>query len=222
MAFSRNPLHASRSLPADSDVKEQRYGKSPIVMGMPLHEIIERGPLDEPVPDVDRAIRLAYAKDSTFVKVKNESGYTPLHMAVKCENVSAVRSLLALPVESGIREELDLHDHPRGFSPEESCRSVMSVTRRSMEAITGTWPGWTFTEGAPHILYLLKRARGELAGLSEDAFIHTLRWGCTCGQCADGWLSPRMRYRLMGAFLRHVSLLAEMANRRYRDRPASC
>lgn len=21
--------------------------------------------------------------------------------------------------------------------------------------------------------------------------------GCTCGECTDGWLSPRMRYRLM-------------------------
>ncbi|PIL27415.1 hypothetical protein GSI_10563 [Ganoderma sinense ZZ0214-1] len=197
MGYSKNPLHASRSLPAHNDVEEQRYGSSPIVLGMPLHEIIKRGPLDEPVPDVDRAIRLAYTKDPALTKVKDESGLTPLHMAVKCENVSAVRSLLALPTECGIRAELDLHDHPQGLSPEEACKSAMSTTRRMMESITGTWSGWTFTNGAPHILYLIKRARGELAGIREDAFIHTIRWGCTCGQCADGWLSPRMRYRLM-------------------------
>ena len=200
MGYSKNPLHASRSLPVDNDVEEQRYGSSPIVLGMPLHDIIKRGPLDQPVPDVDRAIRLVYAQDPELVKVKNESGFTPLQMAVRCENVSAVRSLLALPTESGTRAELDLHDHPQGHSPEEACRSVMSTTRRMMESVTGTWPGWTFANGAPHILYLLKHARGELTGISEGAFVHTVRWGCTCGQCADGWLSPRMRYRLMGAF----------------------
>ena len=202
MAYSKNPLHASRSLPAADDVEEQRFGtgNGPLVLGMPLHEIIKLGPLDQPVPDVDRAIRFAYTKDTTSVKMKSDTGLTPLHMAVKCENVSAVRSLLALPAESGVRAELDSHDHPRGLSPEEACKEVMLTTRKMMESITGAWPGLTWAEGAPHILYLLKRARGELAGISEDAFVHRLRWGCTCGQCADGWLSPRMRYRLKGAF----------------------
>ncbi|KAM5534768.1 hypothetical protein V8D89_011632, partial [Ganoderma adspersum] len=197
MAYSKNPLHASRSLLATNDVEEQRYDDSPIVLGMPLHEIIRRGGLDEPVPDVDRAIRLAYTKDPTSVKVKTESGLTLLHMAVNCENVSAVRSLLALPAASGIRAELDQHDHPHGLNPEQACQAGMLTARRTMENMTGNWPGWTFADGAPHILYLLKRAHVELDGTSEDAFVHTLRWGCTCGQCADGWLSPRMRYTLM-------------------------
>ncbi|KAI1798319.1 hypothetical protein LXA43DRAFT_1107377 [Ganoderma leucocontextum] len=197
MAYSKNPLHASRSLPAANDVEEQRDRNGPIVLGMPLHEIIRGGPLDESVPDVDRAIRLAYTKDPTSVKAKNESGLSPLRMAVNCENVSAVRSLLALPATSGIRAELDLHERPHGLNPEEACQTGMLTARRAMESITGNWPGWTFADGALHILYLLKHARGQLAGVSEDAFVHTLRWGCTCGQCADGWLSPRMRYRLM-------------------------
>lgn len=36
--------------------------------------------------------------------------------------------------------------------------------------------------------------------------LEMMKWGCTCGQCHGGWLSPRMKYRLESAFYISVSL----------------
>ena len=58
-----------------------------------------------------------------------------------------------------------------------------------------------FDDKPTRVVYLLKRAAGEDVGCSEDEFVRARRYGCSCGQCIEGWLSPRMRYRLTGMCL---------------------
>ncbi|KAG6864944.1 hypothetical protein C0991_006173 [Blastosporella zonata] len=45
--------------------------------------------------------------------------------------------------------------------------------------------------------YLVKRAMGEtMMSDTLEGYISKRKWGCTCGVCAGGWLSKRMRFRL--------------------------
>jgi len=48
----------------------------------------------------------------------------------------------------------------------------------------------------------MQKALGGLpAAETEGEYIKKRRFGCTCGMCTDGWLSPRMRFRLAGNVL---------------------
>ncbi|KAG6888581.1 hypothetical protein C0995_007263 [Termitomyces sp. Mi166 len=40
--------------------------------------------------------------------------------------------------------------------------------------------------------------RNRVEGMPDNLkdYIKQRKWGCTCGACAEGWMSPRMRYRI--------------------------
>ncbi|KAJ8462685.1 hypothetical protein ONZ51_g10748 [Trametes cubensis] len=148
----------------------------------PLHFMMEAKNLGIPVRDLPGAIRGAYSQNPAAVRQKDDRGFTPLHVAAYAGNAEAVRVLLALPETSGIAEDMRGRDNVAGRTPLELCEQKMRDIKDS---------------DALRVVYTLKRAMGEDIPLTEDQYVDQRRLGCTCGQCTDGWLSPRMRYRLL-------------------------
>ncbi|RPD65375.1 hypothetical protein L226DRAFT_480019 [Lentinus tigrinus ALCF2SS1-7] len=227
LACSVDPSHASRSLAVGEDVPEQKQafddqqppsaahsggldtlteqnlanflestGTAPFDdPSCPLQVLIAVKRFGMPTIDVVKRIQDAYGRNPSMVREKDEEGNTALHVAAASHNLAAVQALLALPLESGILEDLTLRDNKNGFTPLEACDREMRRSKEFAQTLLGTWSG--HPAHALRTQYVLKCASGENLGISEDDYVETRRWGCTCGACTDGWLSPRMRYRLL-------------------------
>lgn len=151
---------------------------------------------------IEPIIRRVYDADHESVRRADDNGLTPLHLAAGLPRLAAVRALLALPEESGVKEDLTRRDNADGVTPLEACEHQMRSTREFSESMLGAWAG--NSEDGLRVTLLLRRAAGENITETDDEYVRVRRWGCTCNTCAGGWLSPRMKYRLQGTF---VSLL---------------
>ena len=118
----------------------------------------------------------------------------PLHKAAYDADLTAVRAFLTLPLDASTRTQLLSRDNEKGLTPLELCEQRQRQLREWDEA-RRVWRG--YHPNALQVIYLLKHATGEDVGMSEDQFVTQNRYGCTCEQCTDGWLSPRMRYALL-------------------------
>ncbi|OSD07895.1 hypothetical protein PYCCODRAFT_362395 [Trametes coccinea BRFM310] len=160
----------------------------------PLHYMMEASVLGLNVRDIGGAIQAAYKQDPSLAREKDDRGFTPLHAAAYTGNLPATRTLLGLPADSGVTEDLYGRDNVAGRTPLELCEQAMQDTKEMAQTLLGSWPG--YSAHAVAVVFLLKRAMGEHIPLTEDEYVASRRLGCTCGQCTDGWLSPKMRYRL--------------------------
>ncbi|KAI0701641.1 hypothetical protein C8Q76DRAFT_825149 [Earliella scabrosa] len=222
MAFTADDTHPSRSLSIEDDAQQQETRVEPGSVGgqdagstmpgmiagylanvnvnpledpaCPLHILIAAGTIVSPIPEMAQKIRDAYSQDPSSVRKKDEHGFTPLHLAAHFGNLEALQTLLALPPSAGISEDLTVRDGTEGLTPLETCEREMRNKKEFAETVLGSWTG--YPTPSLRVLYLLKRATGEVLQMSEDEFVESRWWGCTCGKCANGWLSPRMRYRL--------------------------
>jgi hypothetical protein len=135
------------------------------------------------------------------VRLRDPNGFTPVHGAAACENPHALRELLALD-PSGMAEDLKSTKNKDGMTPLEALKSSMLSTKEFMETLLHKWDG--YDDKGLRCEYLVQKALGCLPALAaaetEEVYIKKRKFGCTCGMCADGWLSPRMRVRLIGNF----------------------
>ena len=108
-------------------------------------------------------------------------------------SLPAVRKLLEL----GVREDLDNFNNAEGVTAVEKLEETMRTSREFAEALLPTWEG--HATDALKAEFLVKRLMGlPTMADNETTYAEKRKWGCTCGTCAGGWLSPRMRFRLMG------------------------
>ena len=221
MAFATDPSHPSRSLAAEDDAKDiQDDFPEPAEPSSNAHAPSGNGPSEGPTgsllnPEnhlhsimatsgilgfdasvIEDIVRDTYLNSPDKIRRRDDMGFTPIHIAASFTNLPAVRALLSLPPECGISEDLTSRDNVELSTPLEVCEQRLRDTREFTETLVGSLPGGSDDSGL-RVLYLLKRAAGEDVGDSEDDFVHARRYGCTCGQCTEGWLSPRMRYRLI-------------------------
>ena len=119
----------------------------------------------------------------------------PVHVAAASENVHALRALLEID-PNGMAEDLKDAKNKEGLTPLEILESSMRSTKEFMETVLGVWNGYS-DEGL-RCEYLLKMANSSPVTVTEAEYIKKGKFGCTCGMCTDGWLSPRMRFRLLG------------------------
>ena len=158
-------------------------------LGAPLHVMIA----SVKTPFVGNVIRSEYASNPSNIRKKTADGFTPIHMAAAVQNVHALRTLLEL----GVGDDLQDSANKLGTTPLEALDSAMRSNRQFMDTMLGVWNGYSVEDLTCQ--YLLKWAMGmPLVPPSEAEYVHQRKYGCTCGQCTDGWLSPRMRFRLAG------------------------
>lgn len=140
------------------------------------------------------------------------SGYTPLHIAAKSLKLPAVLALLSIKVSSPSEREpspillfdhLQRRDNAVGSTPLELCEEKLLNDCEWFESFfqdddAAKWPG--YNEDGLRVAYALRRVMGgDVGGMqNEDEYVMLKRWGCTCGSCAGGWLSERMRFQFRG------------------------
>ncbi|KAH9849665.1 hypothetical protein C2E23DRAFT_356847 [Lenzites betulinus] len=154
------------------------------------------GPLDF---DIGGAMREAYDLAPEGVRQRDHRGFSRLHTAALGANLPAVQALFALPAESGVGADARARNNVAGCTPLGLCEQKVQGTREFTETLLGTWNG--YDPDSLRVVLLLKRAAGEEIAQSEEEFIASRKWGCTCGDCTGGWLSMKMRYRLESAGL---------------------
>ncbi|OCH85697.1 hypothetical protein OBBRIDRAFT_288806 [Obba rivulosa] len=159
------------------------YGQ---VQRFPLHRAISNNHEES----IQRVITSAHKKDPASLAVEDELGLTPVHIAALRMNVNAMETLLELGVRDIIVQSGNAEKDRK------SPLSLCSLTICVMEAIAEPSAEFAgYCESGLHIEGMLKRAMGELT-MDPPFYARKYQWGCTCGMCLGGWLSPRMKFRL--------------------------
>ncbi|TFY56507.1 hypothetical protein EVG20_g8899 [Dentipellis fragilis] len=207
-AYSQDPLHRSRRLRIQDDIVSVYVHYLTCGLSVAKHERLDAGGLQHhllkahPIHAVlsnvanytddklDKTIRALCHFQPSRAHDQDDEGQTPIYYAVKVGSLQGVRTLLSL----GAAADLERRDHCEMATSLELCASEMMVKRECAEfqfQFLGNDEIYLRME------WLMKRAL-EVPGLpeSEEAYIARERWGCTCGQCKDGWYSERMRWAL--------------------------
>lgn len=219
LLYSLEPTHRSHSLSTQDDAESNLIHRQPTEelasTSDPIHALMilqdeqirhrRKYPLHHAACDpqvtpsqLDVLIEELFKSNPDSIRSRDENGYTPLHVAAHCASIPAIRALLALP-SPGPRNDLAKRDNVDGTNVLETCQRKMRTERETEEKHDGHWHG--YPEAFLRTEYMLKLAVGEdVGGLDEDAYTGTRKFGCTCNQCYNGKLSPRMRTRLVGKF----------------------
>ncbi|KAG7447836.1 uncharacterized protein BT62DRAFT_993416 [Guyanagaster necrorhizus] len=215
LGYSPNPNHPSRRLLPENDVEslEDRFlGRNPPLSPelqacgrdaideecrkkYPLHCAI----VDQNTPEIAKVIQSFYDKDPASIHVPERRGFLPVFAAARASNIHALNKL----IEIGVAEDLKNFDNIEGSTPLEDVLSLMKWSREKSELRTGMWAG--NSEMDMKVVNILKTAMN----LPTDSYVQ-FKFGCTCAQCSDGWLSPRMRFALRGTDKRLCLMIAEI------------
>lgn len=205
--YSPNPSHPSRRIPPEADATFPRSTPNASTQILTDEERVEQFPLHVAIASIkDEAVQTIIqktnAQDTTgsLIRKRDENGITPVYIAAGMANIYALRELIALGVGGGDDGvSLTSRDNSEGMTPLEKLEEGMRSNREFMETLLGSWNG--YSEGELLSELCLKRAMGmDVFGVGSDedeAYLVQRKWGCTCGKCVGGWLSPRMRFRLM-------------------------
>ena len=204
LAYSPDPSHASRKLAVAADPETPSIefeSTNPTATNLSPAEIRAKYPLHRAIginktPSIAPIILASHQADAGNVRMRDVYGLTPVHIAAGSDNAHALRTLLSLD-PLGIAEDLKDSKNQDGITPLEGLEISMRSTKESMETLVGVWRG--YSDDALICEYLLKKAMGlPLVAAGEEEYIKKRKFGCTCGMCTDGWLSPRMRFQLLG------------------------
>lgn len=196
-AYSPDNDHPSCRLTITEDIKEGT-GVGPAQTALTPEERIEAYPLHALICDrkdatIEQAIRDMYTASPDCIRIADDLGITPIFMAVDSGNLVAVQTLISL----GVSDDLLKRNPVNGSTPLEICRGSMESTRKALE-VFDLWDG--YAENKLMIEAALKRSMGLSINMTNEEYVQKNRYGCTCGECTQGWLSPRMRFRLIGKF----------------------
>ncbi|KAK8050971.1 hypothetical protein PG993_002356 [Apiospora rasikravindrae] len=222
-AFTDDEGHPSRSLdvseewdpPQDTGfytaISEPVQGVIDHVLRAPASTPEDLRQLDQVVPDS--------AEDGRWFAT-NEHGNTVLHMAAMKGNLDLIKYLIARC------PDLATARNREGDTPLEALQSSMELLRtrssymEMVEVVSDRFKGFDqstiacveFLSRGKEVFDLTQLSREEISRISSatdsqartihpeaDAICHALRlkYGCTCGQCMGGFLSPRMKHKLI-------------------------
>ncbi|KAK0206923.1 ankyrin repeat family protein [Desarmillaria ectypa] len=167
--------------------KTEFFGYSPL----PHHPSRLVQPEGNMTPGIADTIQSFFNNDPLSISRPDPDGLRPIFIAAASENIHAVRKLLDL----GVRHDLFDCENGDGLTPLEMLQGGMRSLWEFSETLLPCWNG--YPESGLRIEYLLKNAMNILVdGLSDDEYVYRKKYGCTCGHCGVGWLSPRMRFQL--------------------------
>ncbi|KAJ7510312.1 hypothetical protein B0H11DRAFT_1183595 [Mycena galericulata] len=189
-AFSQDPDHPSRKthIVDDFDPDERFMDCDELFVRRALQDAIH----DDTSEKIVQVIRDAHADDPKCIHQPDSRGFRPLFVAVKSNNLHAVRTLLAL----GISEE-DFNSRENGdhITPLEALHGGMRSNREFQEIFAHQlWRGHSDTDLLMEAA--LKRAMGHPMPATDAEWVVKKKWGCTCDKCFGGWLSPRVLRRI--------------------------
>ncbi|KAK0190556.1 ankyrin repeat family protein [Armillaria mellea] len=204
--YSPFPHHPSRLIRSENDagyVGDSFCAASPIEEELKIHgpsffrnQREQNFPLHYSIvgnttPAITDTIQSFFDKDPLSISRPDPDGLRPIFIATASQNIHAVRKLLEL----GVRHDLFNYENGDGLTPLEMLQGSMRSVREFSETLLSFWNG--YPESSLRIEYLLKNAMNiSVDGLSDDEYVSLNKYGCTCGRCSDGWLSPRMRFQL--------------------------
>ncbi|KAF7289319.1 Ankyrin repeat family protein [Mycena indigotica] len=191
-AYSPNNNHPSRRVAVKDDVQalSEIFSSVPdpakTRQEYPLHAAI----FDDKTGQIATLIQSCYDSDPSSVHTSDLTGFTPLHIAAGQANVIAIRKLLSWDMSSDLLNATNSD----GATPLELLQSTMSSSRNFSEMLLDNWRG--YSADALEAEFLLKQSMGMLVQSTVEQYTAKNKYGCTCGRCAGGWLSPRMRFQL--------------------------
>ncbi|KAJ6460373.1 hypothetical protein C8R47DRAFT_933520, partial [Mycena vitilis] len=183
-AYSQDPSHPSRTLDCTEDFDpDDKYSNKPPIVRLALQDAIFQDS-SEKIVDV---IKNMHAKDPSCIHLPDDAGFRPIFVAVKSNNLFAVRTLISLGLSD---DDLKSRDNGEHLTPLEACDDEMCSSREFAEIFKRE--GWS---GYPTIgLYMkaaIERAMKHPMPPTDDEYVAQKKWGCTCDKCYSGWLSPR-------------------------------
>lgn len=158
---------------------------------LPLHHAAITLPDSECV-EFFRAWKTAEKSADEWTKLDRHSKNV-LHIAA-CElKAQTVRWLID---DSGEGQILSLARNVEGYTPLEELESNLETKRTGRDRrVMALETSDNFNGFAPEAISCLAALRG-LGNPSQGQYAQ-LKFGCTCGSCIDGFLSPRMRFALL-------------------------
>ncbi|KAF7375117.1 Ankyrin repeat family protein [Mycena sanguinolenta] len=185
--YSQDPEHPSRQLSYlddfDEDVFSTEEGSHP---GLSLQTAI----IQDNSEKIVSIIQNAHALDPRSISLPDVHGFRPIFVAVRIKNLLALRTLISLGVSA---EDFNCRNNKDHLTPLEACNADM-CSQRDFEEIFKFWEG--YSDISLHIKATLKRAMGHPMPPTDEEYVAQKKWGCTCGNCLEGWLSPRTLIRL--------------------------
>ncbi|KIJ65695.1 hypothetical protein HYDPIDRAFT_39613 [Hydnomerulius pinastri MD-312] len=198
-AYSPDPSHPSHSLSIESDLDPEPNpwgGQPPAAFdpfNPPAPEVLpalHAAIANNKTPFITQRIQAAFAADPMSLSEQDRHGLRPVYIAAAAENLPAVRALLSL----GVQEDLSKRDNADLMTPLERCAKTMRSSRDLAESILGDWDG--YSDESLLVKAALKRAMGHEMPSTDEEYLRQKKYGCSCGRCVGGWLSPKMQFRL--------------------------
>ncbi|KZV67154.1 hypothetical protein PENSPDRAFT_755169 [Peniophora sp. CONT] len=155
----------------------------------PMHVLITSKVSDCDILDALSNLNPDHSDNRVFIRSHAPffEGATPLHIAAQTARLDIIKALL----EAGAKP--DLHElDDAGHTP-------LEFLDRTLHELRERRPD-TFGGFAKHVTQS-KAFLLEALGRSVPS-IEQLKWGCSCGACLEGWLSPVVRARLMTVCVR--------------------
>lgn len=192
--LAKDPEHPSRRLASSSDHRRRR-----VLQSLKMSKG-QKFPYDEAMVAGDDANVLASLKARLKAQPLHElswltvdkAGGNLMHMVAETGKPESLRWLLGLPFADQLQQQLNLE----GETPLESTRAALEERRLKTEINMLTIPRSDDFEGYPPN-YVACMAMLRIMTAPSDLELLRLTYGCTCGQCIAGFLSPRLAHALV-------------------------
>lgn len=192
--LAKDPEHPSRRLASSNDHRRRRVLQSLNMLKG------QQFPYDEAMVTGDDANVLASLKarlgaqplhHQSWLTV-DKAGGNVMHMVADTGKPESLRWLLGLPFADQLRQQLNFE----GETPLESMRAALEERRLRTEINMLTIPRSDDFDGYPPN-YVACMLLLRIMTTASDLELLRLTYGCTCGQCIAGFLSPRLTYALV-------------------------
>ncbi|KAF3910997.1 hypothetical protein AA313_de0201772 [Arthrobotrys entomopaga] len=187
-ALAGNTQHPCYSLAADQDFDPPKLSTPTI-----FDSLIEKLHFIEPGKNRLQAIQEifgSYQDSDEIWKSTDMAGNTLLHHVVKFESPECVSWIMTKWPELAKVHNL------YGETPLERCKEYLEEIRIQRPAWMMTLPmSDTFAGYSEKYTTIMASLKG-LENPSKDEWLR-LKYGCTCGQCQFGFISPRMHFALL-------------------------
>lgn len=237
--FAADASHASHNLALGDDYNPPQYQSDEL----DVDEVIGE---DEDAAEARRMVRLQQARPlhhaitvladsdcveslsqqralnpitSTTWEAVDDCGNTILHLAAITMKIKSLGWIM----ESGLDTTLINCRNREGYTPLEALQSLLESTRVKKELL-GDWAIWPASDDFRGFSYkavlCLLRLR-DMQGLTTEEIARVM-YGCTCGGCIEGFLSPRMSLALQYQARNFQSILGRPSRSMDGNRWGSC